>query len=58
MLDSEYKFLNQIYTFLNLNYRPAEWRWKMPHVCDDEWHHYALNVDFPQVIMHKLFTVF
>ena len=31
------------------NYRPAEWRWKMPHVCDDEWHHYAVNVDFPEV---------
>ena len=30
-------------------YRPAEWRWKMPHVCDDEWHHYAINVNFPEV---------
>merc|ERR1712223_740325 len=30
-------------------FRPAEWRWKMPHVCDDEWHHYAVNVDFPEV---------
>merc|ERR1719322_2372017 len=30
-------------------FRPAEWRWKMPHVCDYEWHHYAVNVDFPEV---------
>ena len=21
----------------------------MPHVCDDEWHHYAINVNFPEV---------
>ena len=21
----------------------------MPQVCDDEWHHYAINVDFPEV---------
>jgi len=32
-------------------FRPAEWRWKMPQVCDDQWHHYALNVDFPEVTL-------
>ncbi|XP_050678397.1 calsyntenin-1 [Leptidea sinapis] len=30
-------------------FRPAEWRWKLPEVCDDEWHHYAINVRFPNV---------
>ncbi|XP_059047113.1 calsyntenin-1 [Achroia grisella] len=30
-------------------FRPAEWRWKIPEVCDDEWHHYAINVRFPSV---------
>ncbi|UYV68765.1 CLSTN2 [Cordylochernes scorpioides] len=29
-------------------YRPAEWRWKMSEVCDNQWHHYALNVNFPE----------
>jgi len=32
-------------------FRPAEWRWKLPQVCDDEWHHYAVNVNFPVVTM-------
>ncbi|XP_023939658.2 calsyntenin-1 [Bicyclus anynana] len=30
-------------------FRPAEWRWKLPEVCDNEWHHYAVNVRFPNV---------
>lgn len=30
-------------------FRPAEWRWKLPQVCDDTWHHYTLNVRFPDV---------
>ncbi|KAM3959932.1 LOW QUALITY PROTEIN: calsyntenin 1 [Aphomia sociella] len=30
-------------------FRPAEWRWKIPEVCDDEWHHYAVTVRFPSV---------
>ncbi|XP_061724648.1 calsyntenin-1 [Cydia pomonella] len=30
-------------------FRPAEWRWKIPEVCDNEWHHYAVNVRFPNV---------
>lgn len=30
-------------------FRPAEWRWKIPEVCDNEWHHYAINVRFPNV---------
>ena len=28
-------------------FRPAEWRWKLPQVCDNEWHHYAVSVNFP-----------
>ncbi len=30
-------------------YRPAEWRWRLPQVCDNEWHHYAVSVNFPNV---------
>ncbi|XP_057335563.1 calsyntenin-1 [Microplitis mediator] len=30
-------------------FRPAEWRWKLPQVCDDRWHHFAVQVDFPRV---------
>ncbi|KAJ6641242.1 Calsyntenin-1 [Pseudolycoriella hygida] len=30
-------------------FSPAEWRWKIPQVCDNEWHHYTLNVDVPKV---------
>ena len=30
-----------------LSSRPAEWRWKLPQVCDNEWHHYAVSVNFP-----------
>ncbi|XP_045507398.1 calsyntenin-1 [Colias croceus] len=33
-------------------FRPAEWRWKLPEVCDDEWHHYAVNVRFPNVELY------
>lgn len=37
----------------NLNtFRPAEWRWKMSQVCDDEWHHFAVNVNFPEVTLY------
>lgn len=28
---------------------PAEWRWKIPQVCDNEWHHYAITVDSPKI---------
>jgi calsyntenin 1 len=28
---------------------PAEWRWKIPQVCDNEWHHYSITVDQPKV---------
>ncbi|CAG5135956.1 unnamed protein product, partial [Candidula unifasciata] len=29
-------------------FRPAEFRWKIPHVTDDRWHHYAVSVDIKQ----------
>ncbi len=32
-------------------FRPAEWRWRLPQVCDDQWHHYAVSVDFPDVTL-------
>jgi len=25
-------------------FKPAEWRWTIPQVCDDAWHHYAVSV--------------
>ncbi|KAL7011617.1 hypothetical protein ACKWTF_014360 [Chironomus riparius] len=28
---------------------PAEWRWKIPQVCDNEWHHYTITVESPKV---------
>ncbi|CRK90879.1 CLUMA_CG004569, isoform A [Clunio marinus] len=34
----------------NLNiFLPAEWRWKIPEVCDNEWHQYLITVDLPKV---------
>lgn len=33
-------------------FSPAEWRWKVPQVCDNEWHHYTLNVDVPKVELY------
>ncbi|XP_015595012.1 calsyntenin-1 [Cephus cinctus] len=33
-------------------FRPAEWRWKLAQVCDDRWHHYAVQVDFPKVTLY------
>lgn len=33
-------------------FSPAEWRWKIPQVCDNEWHHYTLNVEVPKVELY------
>lgn len=33
-------------------FRPAEWRWKLSEVCDNRWHHYAINVQFPDVQLY------
>lgn len=30
-------------------YSPAEWRWTIPQVCDNKWHHYAVNVNLPNI---------
>lgn len=30
-------------------FQPAEWRWSIPQVCDAQWHHYALSVNYPEV---------
>ena len=30
-------------------YKPAEFRWRLPEVCDGEWHHYAVSMNFPNV---------
>lgn len=39
-------------------FRPAEWRWKLPQVCDNEWHHYAATVHFPDVQLYVDGTLF
>ena len=31
-------------------FKPAEWRWRLDQVCDGTWHHYAISVDFPEVL--------
>lgn len=31
---------------------PAEWRWKIPQVCDNEWHHYTVTVNLPKVELY------
>ncbi|KAM5322710.1 calsyntenin-1 isoform 3-T3 [Glossophaga mutica] len=33
-------------------YKPAEFHWKLTQVCDEEWHHYVLNVDIPTVTLY------
>jgi putative uncharacterized protein GLEAN_15622 len=33
-------------------FRPAEWRWKLHEVCDNNWHHYAVSVNFPDVFLY------
>ncbi|XP_026872143.2 calsyntenin-1 isoform X2 [Electrophorus electricus] len=33
------------------SYKPAEFHWKLDQVCDKEWHHYVLNVEFPAVAL-------
>ena len=34
------------------SFRPAEFRWKLPEVCDDQWHHYAVSVEFPNAELY------
>ncbi|XP_066547130.1 calsyntenin-1 isoform X1 [Amia ocellicauda] len=34
------------------NYKPAEFHWKLDQVCDKEWHHYVLNIEFPTVALY------
>lgn len=44
-------------------YKPAEFHWKLNQVCDEEWHHYVLNVEIPRAtlyvdgISHEPFSV-
>ncbi|XP_054993584.1 calsyntenin-1 isoform X2 [Sorex araneus] len=33
-------------------YKPAEFHWKLNQVCDEEWHHYVLNVDLPSMTLY------
>lgn len=43
---SPYFFIKKNFNEGDLNiFSPAEWRWKIPEVCDNEWHHYVLNVE-------------
>ncbi|XP_060026921.1 calsyntenin-1 isoform X2 [Erinaceus europaeus] len=33
-------------------YKAAEFHWKLNQVCDEKWHHYVLNVEFPSVTLY------
>lgn len=33
-------------------FQPAEWRWTIPQVCDNNWHHYALSVTYPTATLY------
>ncbi|KAK7486162.1 hypothetical protein BaRGS_00022628 [Batillaria attramentaria] len=33
-------------------FKPAEFRWHIPQINDNEWHHYAISVDFPEVRLY------
>lgn len=33
-------------------YKPAEFHWKLNQVCDEEWHHYVLNVEIPRATLY------
>ncbi|NXR18018.1 CSTN1 protein, partial [Cinclus mexicanus] len=33
-------------------FQPAEFHWKLNQVCDKEWHHYVVNVEFPAVSLY------
>ncbi|XP_037021557.2 calsyntenin-1 isoform X3 [Artibeus jamaicensis] len=33
-------------------YTPAEFHWKLAQVCDEDWHHYVLNVEIPTVTLY------
>ncbi|XP_062848908.1 calsyntenin-2-like [Trichomycterus rosablanca] len=32
-------------------FRPAEFHWKLEQICDEEWHYYVINVEFPAVML-------
>ncbi|NXM84303.1 CSTN1 protein, partial [Oenanthe oenanthe] len=34
------------------SFQPAEFHWKLSQVCDKEWHHYVVNVEFPAVSLY------
>ncbi|XP_076451662.1 calsyntenin-1-like [Babylonia areolata] len=33
-------------------FKPAEFRWHIPQINDNDWHHYAISVDFPDVRLY------
>lgn len=33
-------------------FKPAEYRWKLGEVCDNEWHHYSVSLDFPDASLY------
>lgn len=38
-------------------FKPAEFRWHIPQINDNEWHHYAISVDFPDVSFNHLINL-
>ena len=36
-------------------FKPAEWRWKIPEINErDQWHHYAISMNFPHVSIYNV----
>ncbi|XP_035279483.1 calsyntenin-2 [Anguilla anguilla] len=33
-------------------FRPAEFHWRLEQICDQEWHYYVINVEFPLVTLY------
>ena len=43
-------------TSLASELQPAEWRWEIPQVCDNKWHHYAVSVESLEVSQFRAST--
>lgn len=33
-------------------YLPTEWRWQLPEVCDNKWHLYSVNLNYPNAELY------
>lgn len=44
------RHLNQSIPNDSGTFLPAEWRWQSHSICDNKWHHYVIQVDYPNNI--------